>query len=644
MNDYKFWDELGNIFNAVLAYQQKTIEFNKRFVAPWIQLGPVFDPQEDNLKTVSARKQAVEIDPDNAENFLALGDAYFKHGHMEEAAGAYAHAIELNPQVGWAYANLALVRVASQHYEEAVGLYQRSLEFITDQKDRAMIWNRLGNAYRKMNDYDNACIAFKMADECDAGNTGFTDLLDAKPVEAQDPASAGVDVPSSPSPEESEAIAAEMVETAPEMVEEQPVIAETGSDEVVVVTEPEATVELPAAEETAAEVVEVPEQTADVVAEASIEELPAVDVQPGAEETTEPETAAAVEAVEETVAVVEVAMEIVEPEPSTVPQEVAVEESVTRSDETPVTESVTETTITPMPLHGDETITPAVTLENTEVVVLNQDEPNLAEEAAVETIVETAVEASAEVEDARAESQAEVQAEAFEGVELAADEQAQTNLESEAAQAVEPVAELIATAAPANEADEESNESIVQEIISLIDKGNPQDDELPDFLKQSPPEPAEEQEQAAEPVTDQKDAPFEADTKNAHVWNELGNVYFDTGAYEEAITAYTRAIELDVRFAWPYSNLALTYVQKEKYEEAVLLYQRSIELFDSDKDKAVTFNRLGNVYRRMNDYDNAIASYQRADELDPNNATRSLRSRFSLLGSMNMEFSQNFAM
>jgi tetratricopeptide (TPR) repeat protein len=85
------------------------------------------------------------------------------------------------------------------------------------------------------------------------------------------------------------------------------------------------------------------------------------------------------------------------------------------------------------------------------------------------------------------------------------------------------------------------------------------------------------------------------------------------------------------------------YVQKEKYAEAILLYQRSIELFSSDKDKAITWNRLGNVYRRLSDYDNAIACYQRADDLDPNNATRSLRSRFSLLGNLSIEQAPSLA-
>jgi tetratricopeptide (TPR) repeat protein len=130
---------------------------------------------------------------------------------------------------------------------------------------------------------------------------------------------------------------------------------------------------------------------------------------------------------------------------------------------------------------------------------------------------------------------------------------------------------------------------------------------------------------------------IEMDTKNAHVWNELGNVYFNSSAFDDAIIAYSKAIELDRWFAWPYSNLALAYVQKRRFVEAILLYQRSIELFGSDKDKAISWNRLGNVYRRLNDYENAIAAYQRADALDPDNSTLSLQSRFSLLGNYAME-------
>ena len=162
------------------------------------------------------------------------------------------------------------------------------------------------------------------------------------------------------------------------------------------------------------------------------------------------------------------------------------------------------------------------------------------------------------------------------------------------------------------------------------------------------PEAKEEPEDAPAPEPVAKldatgELQIEMDTKNAHVWNELGNVYFNTSAFDDAIVAYSKAIELDRWFAWPYSNLALAYVQKRRFVEAILLYQRSIELFTSDKDKAISWNRLGNVYRRLNDYENAIAAYQRADALDPDNATLSLQSRFSLLGNYAMDQKPSYA-
>jgi tetratricopeptide (TPR) repeat protein len=143
-------------------------------------------------------------------------------------------------------------------------------------------------------------------------------------------------------------------------------------------------------------------------------------------------------------------------------------------------------------------------------------------------------------------------------------------------------------------------------------------------------------------VSESGDVRIAMDTENAHVWNELGNVYFNSGACDDAIAAYGKAIELDRQFAWPYSNLALAYVQKSRFAEAILLYQRSIELFAADKDKAVTWNRLGNVYRRLNDYSNAIAAYQTADDLDPDNASVSLRSHYGLLGNLYMDQKPNY--
>jgi superkiller protein 3 len=107
---------------------------------------------------------------------------------------------------------------------------------------------------------------------------------------------------------------------------------------------------------------------------------------------------------------------------------------------------------------------------------------------------------------------------------------------------------------------------------------------------------------------------------NPLVWNEKGNVHFKQQAFDDAISAYNRAIQLDPAFGWPYSNLALTYLIQGQYAEAILLYQKSLELLKNDKDKAVSWNGLGNVYRYLNDYPNAVAAYQKAADLDPETA------------------------
>jgi tetratricopeptide (TPR) repeat protein len=101
------------------------------------------------------------------------------------------------------------------------------------------------------------------------------------------------------------------------------------------------------------------------------------------------------------------------------------------------------------------------------------------------------------------------------------------------------------------------------------------------------------------------------------LWNELGNLYFMTGAYKQASYAYNRSIQQESRFGRPYTNLALAYVQQGKFAEAVDLYRSSIELLTDNREKAISWFRLGDVYRRLKDYRDAILAYQQADLLDP---------------------------
>ena len=153
----------------------------------------------------------------------------------DQAVHAFKKAIELNPDLGWPYSNLALAYVTQDDHEQAVFLYQKSIDLLQDNKDKAVSWNRLGNLYRKMNEYDLAVQAFQKADELDQENSGFRDELDELPavVEA---AETPVDAASPVQLIVEESHAEEAVQAAAEAVQE--LEDELASEAEVAMTEP----------------------------------------------------------------------------------------------------------------------------------------------------------------------------------------------------------------------------------------------------------------------------------------------------------------------------------------------------------------------------------------------------------------------
>jgi tetratricopeptide (TPR) repeat protein len=105
----------------------------------------------------------------------------------------------------------------------------------------------------------------------------------------------------------------------------------------------------------------------------------------------------------------------------------------------------------------------------------------------------------------------------------------------------------------------------------------------------------------------------------ASSWNDEGNKHFNNQAYEEAIIAYSKAVEIEPTFGQPKNNLALIYFIRGEYDKAILLYQDSIELLATNQEKAIAWNGLGNVYRRVKDYESARIAYQNASGLDQTN-------------------------
>ncbi len=104
---------------------------------------------------------------------------------------------------------------------------------------------------------------------------------------------------------------------------------------------------------------------------------------------------------------------------------------------------------------------------------------------------------------------------------------------------------------------------------------------------------------------------------NHEYWNELGNLYFLNGAYEPAIHAYLRAIELDGRFGRSYANLATAYVKIGKFTEAIKLYRHSIVLLSDENEKAAARTKLGILYRQIMENEHPLETGQPSEHSYP---------------------------
>ncbi len=107
----------------------------------------------------------------------------------------------------------------------------------------------------------------------------------------------------------------------------------------------------------------------------------------------------------------------------------------------------------------------------------------------------------------------------------------------------------------------------------------------------------------------------EPDIKGVAVYYQRGNRYYHKGAFDRAISAYSRAISLDPNYTMAYVNRGSAYSAKGHYDRALADYNKALELDPSD---AVTYFNRGNAYRKRREYEKALSDYSHSIQLDPN--------------------------
>jgi tetratricopeptide (TPR) repeat protein len=107
---------------------------------------------------------------------------------------------------------------------------------------------------------------------------------------------------------------------------------------------------------------------------------------------------------------------------------------------------------------------------------------------------------------------------------------------------------------------------------------------------------------------------IELNPTNSWFHEQLGEALAKLERLDEAVTAFRCAIELKPDFAWSYHHLGDALVQQQKWEEATEAFRKGIEL---NPQHFGTYCGLGQSLEKLGLLDEAIAAYRRASQLNP---------------------------
>jgi tetratricopeptide (TPR) repeat protein len=117
------------------------------------------------------------------------------------------------------------------------------------------------------------------------------------------------------------------------------------------------------------------------------------------------------------------------------------------------------------------------------------------------------------------------------------------------------------------------------------------------------------------------------DIKRALIYYHIGCAKYGKGEYEEAITAYEKAIKIqqtlpsnDPDLAKSYNGIGAVYQGMADYSKALSSYKKALDIRQNllppnPPDLAASYNNIGIVYHEMSDYSSALSSYEKALEI-----------------------------
>jgi tetratricopeptide (TPR) repeat protein len=500
---------------------RKAVELNSHLIDTWINLGKCFTQQMRDLDAIAVYHTAIEVNPKNADIWDELGKLHLQRQNYTESISAFQKVISLNPQCSETHVRLAHALFQIGDYETSAAIYEDCIPLFDDNATRAALWNRLGDTYLYMKEYENAIGAYKQseplqnelkkADDFNAELSNDIRNTHLKSDQKKDQDNSGIE-------RGEKMIEANQIfdlKTAAQWNEHGNAHLKAGAynDAIVAFTK---AIELApdACWPYIQNLAQVHYQKGKARGKLTVGKIEDPDIWEG-EDESDSDSLFSFDA-------------ITNPEQSNPIEEPRLEKS-------------------------------------TKNYPIGQSPNSMETGKGYSDITDT--------------------------VEYCSNDKNGTVMEPK-----ERVSNALIGNSSTNAKDPQKNElktsPIRKSLTSQLVKNTPQ---------------------------------------NSSDWNELGNSYANSKKFDNAIKAYKTAIEMDPKYGQPYSNLGYIYYRLAKYDFAILLYKKSIDLLNTPEDKALSWNRLGDAYRRLGDCGNALAAYQKSSEMAPSMSPVMARPRVTLL-------------
>ena len=98
-------------------------------------------------------------------------------------------------------------------------------------------------------------------------------------------------------------------------------------------------------------------------------------------------------------------------------------------------------------------------------------------------------------------------------------------------------------------------------------------------------------------------------------WTSLGNLYFDTGNHQKAITAYTRSLALNPNDANVMTDLGVMYRRSGQPNKAIESFDKAAKI--DPKHETALFNKGIVLMHDLNDLDGAVQAWQELVDRNP---------------------------